>query len=85
MKYNVVLSKSAVKFLRGLQKQDFTRIQKAIDSLETDPFQPGCKKLKAIDNTYRIRAGNYRIVYEIYSGKLIVSVIDIGDRKNIYD
>jgi mRNA interferase RelE/StbE len=62
----------------------FTRIIKAINELATDPRPPGCKKLTGRPG-YRIRVGDYRIIYNIEDKILTVFVIDIGHRKNIYD
>ena len=52
--------------------------------LENDPRPPGCKKLKGRD-AYRIRVGDYRVIYEIQDDRLIVDVVTIGDRKNVYE
>lgn len=85
MKYQIEISKTAEKFLRKLSSRNFTLVANAIDSLSTDPYQIGIKKLKGYDNVFRLRAGNYRILYEIDGGRLVVAVIEIGDRKNIYE
>jgi mRNA-degrading endonuclease RelE of RelBE toxin-antitoxin system len=52
---------------------------------EYSPYPSGVKKIKSYDNTYRIRAGNYRILYTIDGGRLIINIIDIVDRKEIYE
>ena len=52
--------------------------------LEQDPRPLGCKKLKGRD-AYRIRIGDYRVIYEIQDGKLIVTVITIGHRREVYE
>ena len=85
MKYSLSIRKRADKFLRSLPKRDYHLVSTAMLSLGDNPYQPGHKKLKSYVSTYRIRAGNYRILYEIESTKLLVTVVDIGDRKNIYD
>ena len=59
-------------------------IIKAISSLENNPRPNGHKKLKGRDG-YRIRAGNYRIIYEIFDDILLVDIITLGHRKDIYD
>jgi mRNA interferase RelE/StbE len=60
------------------------RISATVDDLEDNPRPPGCKKLKGIDDTYRIRVGDYRIVYEIHDTVLIVLVIRIAHRGKVY-
>jgi mRNA interferase RelE/StbE len=52
--------------------------------LEQDPRPPGCKKLKGRD-AWRIRIGDYRVIYEINDGHLIVTVITIGHRREVYE
>jgi mRNA interferase RelE/StbE len=61
-----------------------THIEDKILELENDPRPPGCKKLKGRD-AYRIRIGDYRAIYEIQDQKLILTVITIGHRKNVYE
>lgn len=60
------------------------RIASAIDTLADDPTPYGCKKLVGSEHTYRIRVGDYRIVYEIQSAKLVVSVIRVRHRRDVY-
>ncbi|MCF0040016.1 type II toxin-antitoxin system RelE family toxin [Dyadobacter fanqingshengii] len=85
MKYKIELTHTAEKFLQKLSKRNYELVVRAVYSLADDPYQPGAKKLKGVDNTFRIRAGNFRILYNIDGGKLIVAVMDIGDRKDIYN
>jgi mRNA interferase RelE/StbE len=56
-----------------------------IYSLEIAPRPSGCKKLKGGEGLYRIRVGDYRVIYEIEDAKLVVVVVKIGNRKDIYD
>ena len=82
--YEIFIKTSAVKELKAIKtKKDRNRIVKKIKNLASQPRPSGCKKL-AGNNLYRIRQGNFRIVYEIQDTRLIVSVIKIGDRKEIY-
>ena len=75
--YTVVLSKKA-------QKQLDEPIIEAIAGLEDNPRPAGYKKLKGSD-AYRIRTGNYRIIYDIFDNVLLVDVIGLGHRKDIYE
>jgi mRNA interferase RelE/StbE len=83
-KYTVVLSKNAQKQLDKFTDDIAQPILDAIDNLKNDPRPTGVKKLKARDG-YRVRVGNYRIIYEIIDNELIVDVVAVGHRKDIYD
>ena len=83
MPYQVVLSNIATKQLRKLPIQIAQRIQMQLFELENDPRPVGCKKLVGVE-AWRIRIGDYRVIYEIQDNILIVSVIEIGHRKEIY-
>jgi len=66
------------------QKKDRQRIVAGIRSLADDPRPPGCEKLAGGDNRYRIRVGRDRIVYSIGDGELLVVVVRVGHRKDVY-
>ena len=83
MLYNVLISKSVFKILENLSEPDYSRIKSSILSLSQNPRPKGCKKLKG-RSAFRIRSGDYRIIYEIIDNKLIVNVIALGHRKDIY-
>ena len=81
--YVIVLSKKARKILDNLSDNIAQPIHDAIIALEENPRPIGYKKLKN-RNAYRIRTGNCRIIYEIIDNKLIIQIITIGHRKDIY-
>ena len=81
--YSVSLTKTARKQLDKLPNSVAEPLLDAIKQLSFNPRPNGCKKLKGRDG-YRIRKGNYRILYDIFDDKLIVIVIGIGDRKEVY-
>jgi len=81
--YTVVLSKKAQKQLDKLSDTIAEPIIKVISDLGEDPRPAGNKKLKGRDG-YRIRIGNYRVIYDIFDSELIVDVIAVGHRKDIY-
>ena len=83
MKYTVLVERYAQKQLMNLNKVDIPIIKDAIASLADNPRQSGCKKLKG-EPAWRIRVGNYRIIYEIYDDQVIVIVVTVGHRKNVY-
>lgn len=87
MKYFVEISKKIKKIIQNLPKDNKNKIYEKIEALAENPRPMGHIKLKGSDNEpeYRIRSGNYRIIYKIKDHKLIVLIIDVGHRKDIYD
>lgn len=83
-KYTIFLTKKTQKQLDSLPDNIVNPIITAISELENNPRPNGCKKLKGRDG-YRIRIGNYRVIYEIFDDKLIIDVIAVGHRKDIYE
>ena len=83
-KYKVSIKRSAVKEIESIpQKKERQRIIRRIGQLANDPRPPGSKKLSGHDK-YRIRQGSYRIVYSIADSELIVVVVKVGHRKDVY-
>jgi mRNA interferase RelE/StbE len=78
--YRIEIQRSAEKELAVLASTLQARIFKAIDGLAADPRPNGCKKLSGAKNAYRVRVGEYRIVYEIYDGVLVVIIIRVAYR-----
>ncbi|HEV7698890.1 MAG TPA: type II toxin-antitoxin system RelE/ParE family toxin [Pyrinomonadaceae bacterium] len=83
-KYEVVIRRSVYKDLRSVPKADVKKILTRIESLAEDPRGPGCEKLSA-DERYRVRQGNYRIIYSIEDDRLIVIVVKVGHRRDVYE
>ena len=83
--YKVVASKTASKELADLPTQVVNRIVPAIKKLGDDPRPPGCKKLKGEQDAWRIRIGDYRVIYTVNDVVRIVDVRSVGHRKDIYD
>ena len=82
-KYTVVVTRTVYKLLDKLPDKVATTLENKMLELENDPRPVGCKKLKG-RNGYRIRSGNYRIIYEVDDKIITVTIIDVGDRKDIY-
>ena len=82
-RYKIVLRKSVAKDLKGIPKKDARRIVAAIKELAGNPRPPGAKKLSGQER-YRIRQGNYRILYSIEDDMLIVTVVKVGNRRDVY-
>ena len=83
-KYRVELKKSVQKDFDSISKKDLQRITLAIESLADDPSPPQSKKLSGLEQ-YRLRQGNYRILYSIKDDLLIVFVVAVGHRKESTD
>lgn len=82
--YNVFIEKAVFKQLKSIPEKDYQKIMASIAGLANDPRPPGCKKLKGRPG-YRIREGNYRVIYEINDKILTVTVVEAGDRKEVYE
>ncbi len=82
--YEIIVSKTAEKALLKIPKKDQVKVISAISELATHPFSARCKKVQGEENTFRIRIGDYRVIYEIEGRKLLVLVLKIGHRKEIY-
>ena len=81
--YRLLIKPSAGKEIEILPKQDRRRIIAKITSLSRDPRPPGCEKLSGHDQ-YRLRQGDYRILYETRDLDLVVVVIKVGHRREVY-
>ncbi|MEE9466048.1 MAG: type II toxin-antitoxin system RelE/ParE family toxin [Candidatus Neomarinimicrobiota bacterium] len=82
--YYIQIERRALKMLMALPNRIRMQIRKAIDSLALNPRPDGVRKLAATNNIYRIRVGQYRVVYAIKDKELRILVIKIGHRKDIY-
>jgi mRNA interferase RelE/StbE len=85
MPYRVELKPRADKQLRALPRSVQLRVVRALDDLADEPRPQGVKKLAGKDDLYRIRVGDYRIIYQIQDERLVVLVVRIGHRREIYD
>jgi mRNA interferase RelE/StbE len=83
MVYSLNFSKQALKELGEIHEPFYSNIKQAIFDLAENPRPHGYKKLKGRDG-YRIRVGNYRIIYDIFDTVLVVDIITLGHRKDIY-
>lgn len=84
MKYKIEFKPSVLKTFKKLNRPTQKKIAKKIDLLKIDPLPPSIVKLKGSNNFYRLRAGDHRIIYTIERNKLLILILKIGDRKDIY-
>ena len=82
--YEIIFARSARKDLQKLSNLDISRILKKIEMLEFDPRPSGCEKLKGESNLWRIRIGNYRVIYTISDRNKIVDISLIRHRREAY-
>ncbi|MEH1941423.1 MAG: type II toxin-antitoxin system RelE/ParE family toxin [Nostoc sp.] len=85
MSYKVEILKGALKQLKKLSPELQERIQVKIDDLAIEPRPSGVKKLKGKENAYRIRLGEYRVIYDIFDDILVVNVVELGHRSKVYN
>jgi mRNA interferase RelE/StbE len=82
--YRIELTRDALRALAKLDKPVRRRIQGAIEKLADDPRPPGMIALRGAPGAFRIRVGDYRVVYALHDDHLLIIVIDIGHRREIY-
>lgn len=84
-RYAIEVERDAVKKLTKLDKTVRRRIQAAIDRLADEPRPPAAVAITSMPGCLRIRVGDYRVIYEVQDRYLVVLVIDLGHRREIYD
>ena len=83
MAYQVLILRRAQKALAELPVRDYVRVRDAIAALAQTPRPAGCLKLSGRE-AWRIRVGNYRVIYEIDDSRITVLVVDVGHRRDVY-
>jgi len=81
--YKIFFRKSVWKDLKSIPDKDLTKILECIKSLGNNPRHPGCKKLSSQER-YRLRQGQYRIIYSIQDEELTIWIVKVGHRKEVY-
>ena len=84
MSYRIEVKRSAAKALQKIPKADQKKIAGKIDSLAQDPPNPDITKMKGNNPFHKIRVGDYRVIYEIQEEVLIILIVKIGHRKDVY-
>lgn len=84
MRYEIRYAQSALKSLRKLDRGIARRILSAIDALALDPRPHGCKHLTGGSGEMRIRSGDYRVIYDVNDGEVVILVLAIGHRREVY-
>ena len=84
MTFRIEFTKSAAKALKAIPKTAQKRIAKKIESLAEGPLDPAKSKMKGDNPFHRVRVGDYRIIYEIQTEILLILILKIGHRKEVY-
>jgi len=82
--YRIEVSATAEKQIRKLRREDQLRVLRAIRDLAGDPRPPGSRKLRGYDDVFRIRIGTFRVIYGVEKGRLLILVLKVGHRRDIY-
>jgi mRNA interferase RelE/StbE len=82
--YTIQFKPLALRQLEKLPRDVQKRLAVKIEALRDDPFPPGCKKMAGLPDMWRIRAGDYRVVYQVHRAILLVLVLTVGHRKDVY-
>lgn len=83
-RYSVEISRTAEKQLKKLNRRDQRRVARAMLALADDPRPQGSRKLIGYDDVFRIRVGQYRVLYSVSDRKLIIIILKLGHRRDIY-
>lgn len=82
--YRVEVSATAEKQIRRLEREDQLRVLRAVRDLGVDPRPRGCRKLRGWEDVFRIRVGTFRILYSVEDERVLVIILKVGRRKDIY-
>jgi mRNA interferase RelE/StbE len=82
--YQIEWKRSALKELGRTSDETIARIVHAVEDLSREPFPTGVRKLTSAEHTYRIRVGDYRVIYTVQENRLIIEIVRVGHRKDVY-
>ena len=83
-RYEIEISRTAEKQLRKLPRADQVRVVRTMQALADDPFPRGARKLSGYDDVFRVRTGRYRILYSVSERRLVIVVLKVGHRRDVY-
>ncbi len=83
-RYSVVVARRAIRSIARLPRKDQQRVRAALDLLADEPRPSGCVALAGEESVYRVRVGDHRILYEVIDASLVIQVIRVGHRRDVY-
>ena len=84
MQYSIEFRPAVLKSLKRFPKKDLVRLKKKIDELGTNLPNSNITKMKGNNPFHKIRSGDYRIIYEIHNNRIVILIVKIGHRKDVY-
>jgi mRNA interferase RelE/StbE len=82
--YQIEWKSSAEKELRKLPPEMIQRVFQKVELLAENPFPSGCRKVVGSEQTWRIRIGDYRVIYNVFSSVLVIEIVRVAHRKDVY-
>lgn len=82
-RYTVEIARRAFKSIATLPRREQQRVRAAIDLLGDEPRPPGCVALAGEESVYRVRVGDYRVLYEVFDARLVIHVVRVGHRRDV--
>lgn len=82
--FEIEISRTAEKQLKKLPEQDQLRVVRAVLTLAEEPHPTGSRKLSGYDDVFRIRVGRYRVLYSVFESRLVIIILKVGHRKDVY-
>lgn len=83
-RYTVEISRRAIRSIAALPRKEEQRVRAAIELLADEPRPPNCVALTGEQSVYRVRVGDYRILYKVIDARLVILVIRVGHRRDVY-
>jgi mRNA interferase RelE/StbE len=84
MRYALEFTVSAAQEFRALDRQMQRRVSAKVAELATDPFPPGVQKFHGEEHHWRIRVGDYRVIYRVEKRRVVIVIVRIGHRREVY-
>ena len=82
--YEIEIGRTAEKQLKNLSERDQLRVVRAVLALAEEPYPRGTRKLSGYDDVFRIRVGRFRVLYSVAENRLVILILKIGHRKDVY-
>ncbi len=83
-RYRVAIARTAITAIAALPRKEQPRVRAAIDLLADTPRPPTCVALKGEPRAYRVRVGEYRLLYELFDDRLVILVVRVGQRREVH-